>query len=42
MPRAQLARFDCGHFDIYHDPVFEQAVSRQTEFFRTHLGKAVP
>lgn len=40
MPCAELVRFDCGHFDIYHDAVFEQAVSRQTTFFRTHLAGA--
>lgn len=42
MQRAELARFDCGHFDIYHEPVFGQAVSLQTEFLRTHLSKALP
>ncbi|MEX0961003.1 MAG: alpha/beta fold hydrolase [Burkholderiales bacterium] len=41
MPRAELARFDCGHFDIYHDRIFEQAVSRQTAFFLAHLTGVV-
>lgn len=33
-PRAELHRYDAGHFDIYHGELFERAVADQLEFLR--------
>lgn len=29
---ATLATFDCGHFDIYNAPWFQQAVDEEVKF----------
>ncbi|MBI5103936.1 MAG: alpha/beta fold hydrolase [Solirubrobacterales bacterium] len=39
-PRGEVRRYDCGHFDIYVPPVFEQAVADQVEFLRRHVLRA--
>lgn len=36
-PNAQVVRYPVGHFDVYFDEPFEQAVRDQTEFLRKHL-----
>jgi len=38
--RAEVKRYPIGHFDIYLDEPFEQAVADQTEFLVRHLGVA--
>lgn len=37
-PNAEIKRYPVGHFDIYFDEPFEQAVADQTEFLARHLG----
>jgi uncharacterized protein len=37
-PRATTRRYPIGHFDIYVDDVFEQAVEEQVEFLQRRLG----
>lgn len=39
-PRAEVRRYDIGHFDIYVGEGFERAVSDQTEFFTRTLRPA--
>jgi len=39
-PRGELALYPGGHFDLYFDATFEQAVGDQTEFLVRHLGPA--
>ena len=36
--RAETLSFDCGHFDIYVDEVFEQSVTAQVAFLRRVLA----
>ena len=38
--RAETLSFDCGHFDIYVDEVFEQSVTAQVAFLRRVLAPA--
>ena len=38
LPRAEVVRLPLGHFDVYLGEAFENAVRRQAEFFRRHLG----
>ena len=38
--RAEVRRYDIGHFDIYVGEGFERAVSDQTEFFTRTLRPA--
>jgi pimeloyl-ACP methyl ester carboxylesterase len=40
-PRAELRRYDCGHFDIYRGEPFERAVADQIDFLARH-GLATP
>ena len=35
--KVSVKRYDCGHFDLYVEPVFEQAVGDQVAFFQTVL-----
>ena len=35
--KAETLLLDCGHFDIYAGPLFEQTVKREGEFFLKHL-----
>lgn len=35
---AEALLLDCGHFDIYAGPLFEQTVKREGEFFLKHLA----
>jgi pimeloyl-ACP methyl ester carboxylesterase len=37
MPNAQVVSYPFGHFDIYHGSGFEDAIAKQTSFFRRHL-----
>lgn len=34
---VSVKRHACGHFDLYVEPVFEQAVGDQVAFFQTVL-----
>ncbi len=36
--RVEVARFDCGHFDIYEGEVFEQSVAAQVAFLGSVLA----
>ncbi len=36
-PRAEIKRYDAGHFDFYMGAAFEQLVSDQTRFLTQHL-----
>ena len=36
-PRAEIKRYDAGHFDFYRGAAFEQLVSDQTRFLTQHL-----
>lgn len=36
-PRAEIKRYDVGHFDIYVDGAFERAVADQLDFLRRHV-----
>lgn len=38
--RAELRRYDCGHFDVYVGDWFERSVADQLDFLRRHLGAA--
>lgn len=37
MPYGLLVKYPIGHFDIYNDQYFEDAVAKQTEFLVKHL-----
>ena len=37
MANAQVISYPFGHFDIYHGNGFEDAIAKQTSFFRQHL-----
>lgn len=36
--RGEAKHYDCGHFDIYYGPYWEQAVTDQTAFLLRHLN----
>jgi fermentation-respiration switch protein FrsA (DUF1100 family) len=36
-PRAEVKSYQCGHFDVYVQPHWEQIVSDQTDFLVRHL-----
>lgn len=36
-PQGEIRQYDCGHFDVYNDPWFEQVVTDQVEFLNRHL-----
>lgn len=38
MPRAEVASFEAGHFEVYLSPLFEDVVAREAAFLRTHLA----
>ena len=38
MPKAQVAAFNAGHFEVYMEPLFEDVVTQQTEFLMRHLA----
>ncbi|HVU02905.1 MAG TPA: alpha/beta fold hydrolase [Polyangiaceae bacterium] len=38
MPRAEVVRYDVGHFDVYVGEPFERSVQDQTDFLRRHLA----
>lgn len=35
---AELLRLDCGHFDVYHDPIATELADRESAFLRRSLG----
>ncbi|WP_123028826.1 alpha/beta hydrolase [Mycolicibacterium stellerae] len=37
-PRGEARHYDSDHFEIYHPPVVEQALTDQTAFLREHLN----
>lgn len=37
MPKAELAAFAGGHFELYNGPAFEPAIGRQVDFLKRHL-----
>ncbi|MEP7020449.1 MAG: alpha/beta fold hydrolase [Pseudonocardiales bacterium] len=37
-PLAEVESFDCGHFDIYVDAVFDKSVAAQVDFLRRRLA----
>lgn len=39
-PKAEIRRYDAGHFDIYLGAPFEAVVADQTDFLLRHLKKA--
>jgi fermentation-respiration switch protein FrsA (DUF1100 family) len=39
-PKGELRRYDCGHFDVYLDPWFDQVASDQIDFLKRHLLRA--
>ncbi|MBK5230065.1 MAG: alpha/beta hydrolase, partial [Thermoleophilia bacterium] len=41
-PNAEAKTYPCGHFEIYFDEPFEQAVADQTAFLCKHLGVTAP
>ena len=36
-PRSEVRQYDCGHFDVYNEPWFEQVVNDQVDFLKLHL-----
>ena len=36
-PRAEVKAYDCGHFDVYVHPLWDEVVADQTEFLVRHL-----
>lgn len=40
-PRHEIRHYPGGHFDIYQDPVFAQAMEDQVDFLRRHLSAPV-
>jgi fermentation-respiration switch protein FrsA (DUF1100 family) len=36
-PRAEVKRYNCGHFDVYVGKMFERVLADQIEFFVRHL-----
>ena len=36
-PRAEVKAYECGHFDVYEAPLWEQVVTDQTQFLIRHL-----
>jgi len=41
-PRAETKAYECGHFEVYVAPVWDQVVADQTEFLIRHLGVNQP
>ncbi len=37
-PKCETRHYDCGHFDVYNPPWFDQVVSDQIAFLRRHLS----
>lgn len=37
-PRSEIRHYDCGHFDVYNPPHFEQLVTDQVEFLKRNLA----
>lgn len=37
-PKCEARHYDCGHFDVYNPPWFDQVVSDQIEFLERHLS----
>ncbi len=42
MPRAELVRLDCTHFEPYLGKLFERSVSDQERFLVRHLHVGAP
>ena len=38
LPNAQVMEYDAGHFDLYHDPIFERVAADQVSFLVNALG----
>lgn len=36
-PQGELRRYECGHFDVYLDPWFDQVADDQVEFLKRNL-----
>jgi dienelactone hydrolase len=37
LPKGELRRYPCGHFDVYVDGFFERVIADQVPFLRKHL-----
>ncbi|PKN59642.1 MAG: alpha/beta hydrolase, partial [Deltaproteobacteria bacterium HGW-Deltaproteobacteria-11] len=39
-PKGELIIYQCGHFDVYVPPYFQQTVGDQIRFLKKHLSDA--
>lgn len=42
IPKAELIKVPCGHFDVYSGPMFEEVIEPEVNFLRKHLIQENP